>query len=268
MADESAIRTVRLDGEDYFDLDRYIQYASRMVQGGRKSQQDSMFSGINGEYFLGAICDGMGGMNGGEQASALALQMLASRFYEEELTDIPLFLKNMAYEMDEAVYQLQENGKRLQAGSTVVAVLMDESRLYWLSVGDSKLYLYRRGEMICPIQEHNYGMILSEKMNTGQITEEEYREESKRAGALISYLGLGGISRMELNVSPFWLEPGDQVLLCSDGLYRSVAADRIQEILSEEDKNNEEKVDMLIEEALENGGEKQDNTSVILISRC
>ena len=81
MTDESVIRTVRLDGETFFDLDRYVHYASKMVQGGRKSQQDSMFAGINGEYFLGVICDGMGGMKGGEQASALAVQMLAEQFY-------------------------------------------------------------------------------------------------------------------------------------------------------------------------------------------
>ena len=62
MTDESVIRTVRLDGETFFDLDRYVHYASKMVQGGRKSQQDSMFTGINGEYFLAVICDGMGGM--------------------------------------------------------------------------------------------------------------------------------------------------------------------------------------------------------------
>ena len=104
MTDESVIRTVRLDGETFFDLDRYVHYASKMVQGGRKSQQDSMFAGINGEYFLGVICDGMGGMKGGEQASALAVQMLAEQFYEETLEDIPLFLKNMAYTMDDYRY--------------------------------------------------------------------------------------------------------------------------------------------------------------------
>lgn len=267
MADESAIRTVRLDGETFFELDRYIHYGSKMVQGGRKSQQDSMFAGINGEYFLGVICDGMGGMNGGEQASALAVQMLAEQFYEDSLEDIPFFLKNMAYKMDEAVYQIQDNGKRLQAGSTVVAVVLDECKLHWLSVGDSKLYLYRKGEMICPIQEHNYGMILNEKMINGQMSEEEYREEMKRGNALISYLGLGGISRMELNISPFFLEPGDQILLCSDGLYRSVAVERIREILSQ-NSSEQEKADMLVEEAEKNGREKQDNTSVILISRC
>lgn len=267
MTDESVIRTVRLDGETFFDLDRYVHYASKMVQGGRKSQQDSMFAGINGEYFLGVICDGMGGMKGGEQASALAVQMLAEQFYEETLEDIPLFLKNMAYTMDDAVYQLEKNGKRLQAGSTVVAVVMDECRLHWLSVGDSKLYLYRKGEMICPIQEHNYGMILNEKMINGQMSEEEYLEEMKRGNALISYLGLGGISRMELNVSPFFLESGDQILLCSDGLYRSVAVERIREILSQ-NSSEQEKADILVEEAKKNGGEKQDNTSVIIISRC
>ena len=72
---------------------------------------------------------------------------------------------------------------------------------------------------------------------------------------------------MELNISPFFLEPGDQILLCSDGLYRSVAVERIREILSQ-NSSEQEKADMLVEEAEKNGREKQDNTSVILISRC
>ena len=91
-------------------------------------------------------------------------------------------------------------------------------------------------------------------------------EEQKRANALISYLGLGGISRIELNISPFRLEPGDQILLCSDGLYRSVSEERIREIL-EMDLGEEGKAEALIQEAQENGKEKQDNTSVIVISR-
>ena len=106
-----------------------------------------------------------------------------------------------------------------------------------------------------------------DKYLLGQMSEEEYLEEMKRGNALISYLGLGGISRMELNVSPFFLESGDQILLCSDGLYRSVAVERIREILSQ-NSSEQEKADILVEEAKKNGGEKQDNTSVIIISRC
>lgn len=266
MVDESAIRTVSLEENGPIQLERYVCYASKMAQGGRKNQQDSIFTGIKGEHLLAVICDGMGGMNGGEKASALAVQMLAEQFYDEETGNVPNFLRKMAYRMDEAVYRLQENGKRLQAGTTVVAVIMDETRLHWLSVGDSKLYLYRRGEMICPVQPHNYGTLLNEMLSSGKIDEQGYMEEQKRSEALISYLGLGGISRMEINTRPFLLESGDQVLLCSDGLYRSVSEKRIREVL-ESNETQEKKVSMLVEEALANGGNRQDNTSVILISR-
>jgi len=266
MIDESMIRTVSLDADKTVRLERYVCYASKMSQGGRKNQQDSIFAGINRDHLLAVICDGMGGMNGGEKASALAVQMMAEQFYDEQLENIPNFLRKMAYKLDEAVYRLQENGKRLQAGTTIVAVIMDESRLHWLSVGDSRIYLCRRGEIVCPVKEHNYGTLLKEMLDKGQINEQGYMEEQKKAAALISYLGLGGISRIEINTKPFILESGDQILLCSDGLYRSVTNERIVKVL-ESENNQEEKVRCLVEEALANGGERQDNTSVILISR-
>ena len=266
MADESMIRTVSLNEDKTIRLDRYICYASKMAQGTRKNQQDSIFAGIKGEHLLAAVCDGMGGMEGGEKASALAVQMLAEQFYDEPLDNIPVFLRKMAYRMDEAVYRLQENGQRLRAGTTVAAVIMDESRLHWLSVGDSRIYLCRRGEIVCPVKEHNYGTLLNELRSRGRIDEQVYMEEQKRASALISFLGLGRVSRIELNTIPFMVESGDQILLCSDGLYRSVTDERIAEILGGED-GPEEKAARLVEEALTNGGDRQDNTSVILILR-
>lgn len=264
--DESAIRTVSLGTDQTVHLERYVSYESGMTQGGRKSQQDSIFVGIKGEYLLALVCDGMGGMEGGEKASALAVQMLAEQFYEEPFENIPNFLRKMAYKMDEAVYRLQENGKRLQAGTTVVAVIMDESRLHWLSVGDSRIYLHRGEEMICPVKEHNYGTLLKQMLSSGQIDQQVYQEEQKRASALISYLGLEGISRIEINTKPFMVESGDQILLCSDGLYRSVTNERIQELL-ESSGSQKEKVAQLLQEAQVNGKERQDNTSAILISR-
>jgi protein phosphatase len=166
--------------------------------------------------------------------------------------------------MDEAVYRLERNGKRLRAGTTVVAVIITSRRMYWLSVGDSKLYLYRDGQILCPVAAHNYRLILDRQLAAGTIDREKYQEEEKRGEALISYIGIGGLTRIETNKQPFLLEPGDQVLLCSDGLYRSVSEDRIREVLGRT-MLPDEKLSQLIGEALSNGGNGQDNTSAILI---
>ncbi|MCI7795186.1 MAG: hypothetical protein MR528_02660, partial [Lachnospiraceae bacterium] len=84
------------------------------------------------------------------------------------------------------------------------------------------------------------------------------------AEALISFLGLGGITRMEINRNPFLPEHGDQILLCSDGLYKSLSDRRILEVLSMS-MSPEVKARTLVNSALEAGGKNQDNTSVILI---
>lgn len=71
---------------------------------------------------------------------------------------------------------------------------------------------------------------------------------------------------MEQNRQPFWLEDEDQVLLCSDGLYRSLSEERLRELLMS-GMSTGVLVKKLVQEAVEAGGAKQDNTSAILI-RC
>ena len=71
---------------------------------------------------------------------------------------------------------------------------------------------------------------------------------------------------MEQNRTPFRLEDGDQILLCSDGLYRSLSQERIRELLMS-GRNVGVLVKQLVQEAVEAGGARQDNTSAVLI-RC
>lgn len=266
MTDESQIKTIQIFPEEIKDfLPETEPYAVVSVLGGRSSQQDSTFCGRKEEDILAVVCDGMGGMNGGEAASAEAVRILAEAFYTRTIEDVPAFFHQMAGEMDEKVFELRgEDDKPLGAGSTVVAVLIRGSHLYWLSVGDSKVYLYRGGEMLCPVREHNYRMILDQLLKQGQVTEEKYQSELKKGEALVSYLGIGGIRHEDRNVSPFLMEKGDQVLLCSDGLYKSLSEENIREVLRSSGTLYQ-KAERLVREAAAIGGSRQDNTSVILL---
>lgn len=262
MTDESNVKTVQID--NIKQSENILQYAAYSSLGARDSQQDSSFVGANDDTLLAAVCDGMGGMNGGELASETAIRILVENFYQSNLENIPLFFKTVMNQMDESVYALKNEGKRLGAGTTIVSIIINKEGIFWLSVGDSRIYLYRRGELICPVRSHTYRLLLDKKMAEEKITADIYAEEEKKAEALISFLGIGGIHYMDINQNPFIQESGDQILLCSDGLYKSLSDQRILEILKL-NRTPGDKSKMLVEEALENGGKKQDNTSVILI---
>ena len=122
--------------------------------------------------------------------------------------------------MDQAVNNLKnEDGRPLNGGTTVVAVVIENNKMYFLSVGDSKIYILRDNEILAVNREHNYRLSLDEKLKKGQITKEQYIAEEDQAEALISYLGMGNVSLMDINNEPFILQENDIVLLCSDGLY-------------------------------------------------
>ncbi len=263
--DEKDIVTVRiekLDSEPAIKA-RYAMYSD---VGDRENQQDSLFIGEKSNELFAVLCDGMGGLQGGERASALAVEMYKDSFYKKENEPIPGFLQRITINADDAVYELESNdGKPLGAGSTVVAVLLHPDGIYWLSVGDSRIYICRGEEMICPVPAHNYRTILNQKLAAGKIDQETYEQEIPRGAGLVSYLGMGGVRLMEINQNPFQPEPGDQILLCCDGLYKSLSDDDIHDILNIQ-MSPEEKAQELVNKALENGRPKQDNTSVIILS--
>lgn len=266
MTEESKIVTVQMDADVPMERQSGLVCAAYSEPGGRASQQDSLFCGERDGMLLAAVCDGMGGMNGGEIASGIAARLFAEAFYTQELPDAAGFLEEMAHKADEAVFGLTENGKPMGAGSTIVSVLIRGRGLHWLSVGDSRIYLFRRGELLCPVRPHNYGELLRTRLAEGKISQEAYKAGLKNAEALISFLGIGGLKLIELNRQPFWLEDGDQVLLCSDGLYRSLSEERIRELLMSGTAPSV-LAKKLVQEAVEVGGSRQDNTSVVLI-RC
>lgn len=75
--------------------------------------------------------------------------------------------------------------------------------------------------------DHNYFFQLNEMLRNGEIDREQYRIEAQEGEALISYVGMGGLQWKDISRAPFVLRPKDTILICSDGLYRSVPAQLI-----------------------------------------
>lgn len=249
----------------------YIELGSSSIIGTRTSQQDSIFAYRNDNEAIGIVCDGMGGLEGGELASRTAVKSLTDAWFaKNENEDIMTFLREEAYKADEKVFSLQNgDGERLDAGSTiVVAIIQDRNQLYWLSIGDSKIYIIRGTEILSVCRQHNYRLTLDRQLEAGTITPEKYKAEECNAEALISYLGMGNVSLMDVNREPFSLEDRDIILLCSDGLYKSLTEEQILAIIKGNDINMQVLADTLTAQALGDKQSGQDNTSVVVLQYC
>ncbi len=267
--------TVRLEQSiDYDDLfpeeekkELRIKMGISSILGTRKNQQDTVFGDTNETRTLGIVCDGMGGMNGGEIASQTAARILAEDYLKAgNINNIPDFFHKEAIKMNQAVCDLtDENNKPLNGGTTVVAVIVENDFLYWLSIGDSKIYIIRNEEIVAVNREHNYRMSLNEKLKKGLITEEEYKAEEGQAEALISYLGIEKLSLMDINQKPFKLLENDIVLLCSDGLYKRLPDSEIRELISYEEPDMVRAAKRLTDVVMMRTQKSQDNTSVVVM---
>lgn len=264
---EKDIVTLRLFPENRAELQMKIEIGTSSIIGTRHSQEDTIFGYGSGKEAIALVCDGMGGLSGGEIASKAAAESLIDAWFgRKEIVDIPEFLEEEALKADERVFQQKnDKGERLRAGTTIVAAIIRGNELYWLSVGDSKIYIIRGEEILSVCREHNYRLTLDRQLEQGELTPEEYAAEEYRAEALISYLGMGNVSLMDLNRQPFCLENGDIVLLSSDGLYRSLAEEEILCLVKEFGGNMQETADVLTSAALGNKQSGQDNTSVVLM---
>lgn len=261
------LHTMMLD-----EYDRCVHIGSSSIIGRRTEQQDAIKSDTFYEYIenqkaIAVLCDGMGGLNGGERASGLCSSIVYDTFHSSTSSLlIPLFYKSVISQADEEVKTMksEEGVPILNSGTTLVSVVIDDSKLYWASVGDSRIYIIRGNEIVCITQDHNYLMLLNEKVKRGEITREEADNDPKKE-ALISYIGMGGVRYVDMNNRPFQLLDGDCIVLCSDGLYRSVSDDEIKQIVCKHGKDTQLTAENLTELALSKNLKYQDNTSVVVI---
>ena len=237
--------------------------------GDREEQQDS-FGFLTGENELFAVlCDGMGGIKGGRKASICAVKTAVEEFESAEPEEDPIpFMQMVTKLSDDRIVSLRdEEGNRLNGGSTMVMVLIRGRKLYWNSVGDSRIYLQRKKEFVQLTQDQNYRTVIDEQFRTGEISEKEYKEKQEGAEALINFLGIGNLRLIDYNQEPLLLKKNDSILLTSDGLYKLVGDDEIHEIVTNFSRCDEA-LQMLEYKMKKYAARKhalRDNTTVMLI---
>ncbi|MDQ6962422.1 MAG: protein phosphatase 2C domain-containing protein [Mariprofundaceae bacterium] len=200
---------------------------SAQCLGQRQEQEDSFgFSDFDNHELIAhagnvaVVADGMGGLKYGREASQSALQTFMQSYREKkESDDIPARLLKGLFKANRAVSQLAlETHDEGEVGTTLVAAVIHQDLLYWASVGDSRLYLYRHNHLKQLTHDHTYAKELNLEVAMGVISNKEASQHPSK-NALTSYVGMKKLLLIDCNSEPFKLEEGDRLILCSDGLY-------------------------------------------------
>ncbi|MDQ0285777.1 protein phosphatase [Desulfofundulus luciae] len=209
---------------------------------------------------LFAVADGMGGHQAGEIASRMAIAELV-RFLKAHhpLPDDPgTILVQGVQEANRLVYQLSSSSAGYRGmGTTLTAALVIKDYLYLAHVGDSRIYLLREGKMHQLTEDHS---LVQELVRLGGLSEEQARCHPQR-NVLTRALGIE--PRVEVDGGRVKLQPGDKVLLCTDGLTVHLSPQEIGTLV-EKNPDLNRAVNKLLQAALKRGG--SDNITVILMA--
>ncbi len=216
----------------------------------RDHNEDAFF--VDTTAGLLAVADGMGGHQGGEVASATALEALRAAIAEGASVPDAVRRANQAVH-DQAAADDQLRGM----GTTLTAATFgDDATLEIAHVGDSRAYLMRDGVLARITTDHS---LVQELVDAGELTEEEARSDPRRS---MITRALGMDAEVEVDAYPVGLRRGDRVLLCSDGLTSMVDDDGIAVLLASE-ADPTEAARALVTAANDAGG--LDNVTVIVI---
>ncbi|MBV9952343.1 MAG: Stp1/IreP family PP2C-type Ser/Thr phosphatase [Acidimicrobiia bacterium] len=223
----------------------------------RTINEDSQL--ISSRIPLYAVADGMGGHQGGEVASAIAVHTL-----DEAVTEPTLEALVAGVEL--ANRQIRNQASSDPAlrgmGTTLCAIVLlegdegVEEEIGWVNVGDSRIYLFRDDELIQLSQDHN---LVAEMQREGQITDDQAAVHPQRN---IITRALGIDSRVQVDSSTVLPYTGDRFLLCSDGLSDELNVDQIAATMRRL-ADPGDVADDLVRQANEHGG--RDNVTCVVV---
>ena len=244
-----------------------IRVANLQGIGEREEQEDSFavlnataLAELSSQGLFALVADGMGGMEGGRQASEWAADFFVQLFRERDpKRSVPEWFYQSVHVVSDSVYR-QFGGR---SGATLVAVHLLEDRLHWLSVGDSAIYLARDGGVFQLNREHTCLNQLYLQELEQPVIDKARAEQDEDARRLTSFVGIDRLAEVDLNLRPLTLKRGDALLVCSDGISGVLTPPELLEAMTLAPKEGAELLEHMV---LEKGVPGQDNYTGILIA--
>lgn len=249
------------------ELFRYAYHAGDALDIGlvRESNQDKVISCP--EFGFYAVSDGMGGLTDGGKTSEMIAKVLPG-LVEQCAMEIktagftPVFAGNLIEEsvqmMSDSIYEVANTKNRIGFGATLSGVWLIDGYAVFINIGDSRGYLLSRySRKIRQITEdHNVAQLLVEE---GEITKEEARNHAASC-QLTRFVGMPSPAAADYFAEK--VNPGDRILLCSDGLYGQVEDIGLMRIMRSS-RSPKTVCERLVSAAKETGG--RDNISAVYI---
>lgn len=232
-------------------------------QGARSGQQDCFFVSPAEETagVLAVVADGMGGLSDGDKVSQAAVSAMAQGFYHAQGAPQQVLLQ-LAERANLAVNRLLGEDGAYRSGSTLTAGLIQGGAFHYLSIGDSRICLYRRGALYQLNREHVYRNELYLRYVNGEETLEGAVGHPKAAG-LTSFLGMGQLKYIDLPAEPVAVLPGDRFILMSDGVYNALTQQELTAALSRGPGQTAQALDSAIRAK---GYQNQDNYTAVILN--
>ena len=235
-----------------------MKYAARSEQGKRIHNEDSLFIPSRpGEIALAVIADGMGGHNAGSTASELAVETVVAELKRGGMGTPEELILSALYKANAAIYDYSIRTPNCRGmGTTLTLAMVFKSRFIAANIGDSRLYYFNGRSLEQVTNDHSY---VAELVAAGHITQEEAMHHPRRN---IITRALGTREHEQADVFKGNWEPGDLLMLSTDGLFASLADEEMARVLREE-ADMDQACDRLVENAIYGGS--TDNISVVLI---
>ncbi len=263
QANAYSFATESVDGDAAVSASRYVAGVAQIL-GSRANQEDSFCisnwhdaAAVAKRGILAAVADGVGGMSNGQVASSTAVRAMLSRFELQE-PSLPMetrLLDLAACAQREVLRAAQQAGR---CGTTLVSVLIQNDHMVLLSIGDSRIALYRSGILLPLNREHVLGKENDEAAALGL----PFNGSQKRQ-AITAYLGKENLRLIDRTITPMQLIAGDRILLMSDGVFNILNAD---EIISTLKLAPQQAAQAIVEAVAAKKHPHQDNATVAVIA--
>ena len=234
--------------------------------GARETNQDRIACLMDEHSAFVVVCDGMGGHRAGEQAAEVAGRTLCERYRTagQPLMD-PLGFLHLA--MGAAHEQVVKFGAdtplETRPRATCAVLLVQDGAAYWAHVGDSRIYHLRGGAVLARTRDHSHVELL---LREGLIAREQMQGHPMRNFVESCVGGEPLLPEMTLSGRNA-LRAGDQLLVCTDGLWGNLSDEQLASALAAPDLRLSDALYRLARRAVEAGGPTADNTSAVVL-RC